>query len=70
MAYSEKLIFSLIICTMISLVSGCQKIYTEQSGDTSRENIPVLVVLDSMRDTLQDSVTDLSISQHVNGGEF
>ncbi|BFO10170.1 hypothetical protein [Serratia rubidaea] len=69
MRLRKKLSFALIACSLTSLISGCDNTSTQQTDNVSREHYPAQVALASMGETFQDSVTNLSVTQHVNRGE-
>ncbi|KLN97559.1 hypothetical protein VK86_04160 [Moellerella wisconsensis] len=72
MIYFNKFILLLMISTMAFLASGCDKIEEKvaDSAPTPSRNYPIQLALDSMGDSFQESVTNLSITQHVNSGEL
>ncbi|KPD03877.1 hypothetical protein [Moellerella wisconsensis] len=70
MTYSNKFILPLMISTMAFLASGCDKIEEKVADSAPSGNYPIQLALDSMGDSFQESVTNLSITQHVNRGEL
>lgn len=69
MILNNKLIPVMITCSMAYLISGCDNTTSEKTNNMSGDNYPIQVALVSMGKSFQDSVTNLSVIQHVNSGE-